>query len=83
MQQRNELYERLLQGKLLCVPSMLLNSIWEYDCMDAGGRTTQEQLSTTAWMQEVEQRRSSCRADTELPLNDQIMNELVLNCRMH
>ena len=22
--------------------------------MDAGGRTTQEQLSTTAWMQEVE-----------------------------
>ncbi len=24
------------------------------DCMDAGGRITQEQLSTTAWMQEVE-----------------------------
>ena len=31
------------------------------DCMDAGGRATQEQLPTTAWMQEVEQRRSSCR----------------------
>ena len=31
------------------------------DCKDAGGRATQEQLPTTARMQEVEQRRSSCR----------------------
>lgn len=24
-----------------------------FDCMDAGGRVTQEQLPTTAWMQKV------------------------------
>ncbi len=33
----------------------------EHDCRDAGGRAMQEQLPTTAGMQEVEQCRSNCR----------------------
>jgi hypothetical protein len=34
------------------------------DCMDAGARAMQEQLPTTAWMQELEQCRSNCRVHT-------------------
>jgi len=41
----------------LCIPHIPVGH--------AGGRATQEQLPTTAWMQEVEQRRSSCRGDTD------------------
>ncbi|UOA10292.1 hypothetical protein [Methylobacter sp. S3L5C] len=41
----------------------LVGEGWGDDCTDAGGRAMQEQLPTTARMQEVEQCRSNCQGE--------------------
>ena len=58
------------------MPSMLLNSILTYDCMDAGGRATQEQLprATMPIILLFAYNPIICLESTEFPLNDQIIS---------